>query len=428
VAALLLLSVMLSGAQQVAWVPEVWSSPDPLGEAMLSRGSDQVIPLPESVDPRLRRWFNRYTRCVAPNGKPLHILAQEGWRDEQILRVRKVLEHMLTDVPGTRYGSDKAPIANAMADRRATLVLFNTARDLERAFRRGLGEVELGFQDLRANECPVEGDPDYLRHETRDAAFEEILHLVHDYGIRPVHPEYDEALHRANLAAAERGLWHAWPEDEPENHRNEYFAAVYDNFLDLWAVKPLRYEGEVLGEADLPDGTSHFGNYGANSRSALAEADPRGLELIAQFFGPSLLYTAELPADFAGTFSLRVDPKLRYTLKSQHLVNVTLSGTHDSGLAGNDQDNQLTGNSGNNTLAGEEGDDTLRGGGGDDHLFGGTGTDVALYSANASQYRIVRLEEDVVVTDKRVDGDGTDVLRDVESVRFTDGEVLLPQQ
>jgi len=255
-------------AQQEAWVPDVPGGPDPIGGIDTSATPGGVVPLPDFVDRRIRKWFGRYTRLVAPNGKPIHILAQDGWREDQIIRARKVLQHILADAPGTRYGSDKAPIANAMADRRATLVLFDTVQQMERAFGGGLGSVELGCQDLRANECPVEGDADYLRHETRDAAFEEILHLVHDYGIRPVHPAYDEAIHQANLKAANRGIW-------------------------------------------------------------------KGCELIESFFPPFLTYTAELSPDFNGTFFLRVEPGLRYTHKSQHLVSVSLSGSKDASIVGN---------------------------------------------------------------------------------------------
>ncbi|MFT5049725.1 MAG: hypothetical protein ACI8QZ_001118 [Chlamydiales bacterium] len=409
-----------------AWVPSIPRGDDPIGDIDVSGAPAGIVPLPVSVDGRIRDVFTRYTRVVAPNGKPIHILAQGGWRTEQIARARRVLEHILTDVPGTRCGADKAPVANAMADRRATLALFDDVRALERAFDSGLDQVELGFQDLRANECPVEGDPDYLRHDTRDAAFEEILHLVHDYGIRPAHPEYDERLHRANLAAAARGLWEGWPVDEPANHRNEYFAAAYDNYLDLWALTPLRYEGEVLEPGAVPAGMSHFGAFGANSRASLRRVDPAAHALIEEFFPPYLTYTPELPPDFEGVFSMRLDPEQRYTYKSQHLAHVTLTGTHDARILGNARSNRLTGNAGHNQLEGGAGDDTLRGGPGNDRLIGGPGQDVALYAGNASEYRIEVRGGSVVIADGRACRDGKDTLSGVERVRFAHGERALP--
>ena len=84
----------------------------------------------------------------------------------------------------------KSAIANAMADRKATMVFFNTEPDLRKAFQGPLrGATDLNMQDLRANENPAEGDDDYMNHITRDASFEEIWHLVHDNGIKQVLPE-----------------------------------------------------------------------------------------------------------------------------------------------------------------------------------------------------------------------------------------------
>lgn len=415
--ALIHLCSISCSAPEEAWVPDIPGGPDPIGDIDVSGAPAGVVPLPESVDDRIETWFGRYTRVVAPNGKPIHILAQDGWREDQIVRTRKVLQHILRGVPGTRFGADKDAIANAMADRRATLVLFDTVDRLEHAFDGGLGDLELGFQDLRANECPVEGDPDYLGHETRDAAFEEILHMVHDYGIRPVYPGYDEALHQANLDAAKRGSWKGWPEDEPENHRNEYFAAAYDNYLDLWALKPLLYEGEQLESDAIPDGTSHFGAFAANTRARLRELDPTVFGLIQEFFPPYLTYTAELPPTFDGTFFMRPEPGLRYTYKSRHLVSVTLTGRLDSGITGNAWDNRLTGNAGDNVL---------EGGGGNDRLSGGPGVDTAVFAGPATRYLIESRNGEIRVTDERADRDGVDLLDGIEKARFAGSERALP--
>lgn len=409
------------------WVPEIPGGVDPIGSIDTSTAADGIVPLPETVDAEIRRWFGRYTKVVAPNGKPIHILAEDGWRRDQILRARKVLEHILTSAPGTRLGADKTAVANAMSDRRATLVLFDDVDSMERAFRGGLHRLELGFQDLRANECPVEGDPDYLRHETRDAAFEEVLHLVHDYGLRPALPEYDEALHRANLALAARGLWQGWPEEEPENHRNEYFAAAYDNYLDLWALEPLRYEGEPLSDDDIPDGTSHFGVFGANSREKLHRVDPVAYELIEDFFPPYITYTAELPETFTGTFHMRLVDDLRYTRKSRHLRSVSLTGDRNADVKGNAWDNTIHGNSGMNVLEGGAGADILCGGGEPDLLRGDDGRDIAVYSGGAEEYEVKVGLESITVRDKREGRDGIDVLIGIEVLRFADGDREAPQ-
>ena len=314
----------------------------------ISGAPDGIVPLPADVDPAIRDAFVSYTKVVAPNGKPIHILAQDGWSHDRIVKARNVLEHILRDVPGSRYGADKRLVANTMADNRATLTLFNT-------------------------------EPDYMEHRTRDASFEEIVHLVHDTGIKPALPQMQEDLRRITGAAIESGLWRA-NQDDLENEPNEYFAAIYDNYLDLWTVPPTVYEGRPIADGRIPEGASHFGIYGARSRALLRARDPAGLAILQEFFPPYLTYIPELPAEFTGVFSLSYDPALRYTTKSQHLTGVTLRGSSSASLVGNSWDNKLTGNSGDNTL---------RGNAGDDLLDGAAGSDTAVYAGNANEYSVL---------------------------------------
>jgi hypothetical protein len=372
-----------------------------------------IVPLPENVPVVFRDVFSKYTHVLAPNEKPVRILAQAGWTDVQIKKARNVLQHLLTDFPGSVYGSDKTAVANAMADRNATMVLFNTEEDLDEALQGPLGEVTtLSMQDLRANECPAEGTEDYLNHVTRDAAFEEIWHLVHDYGIKPTLPEMLAEMLSANDVAAEMG-WRAWPEDEPQEHPNEYVGVLLDNYYDLWTVRPKKYEGRDITSEDVPDGTSHFGRYFAGSRAKMKELDPAGYELVGKFFHPYLTYTPELPETFEGTFSIAFEESLAYTYKSQHLVNVTLTGRNDANIIGNAYDNTLTGNAGSNVI---------EGGPGDDRIDGGDRSDKAVFSGVFSDYTITTEGEHTVVSDSRVDRDGTDTLLRIELLRFQDRE------
>jgi hypothetical protein len=380
-----------------------------------SASPNGIVLLPADVPQVFRDVFVRYTKVVAPNGKPINILAQDGWSEARILKARNVLEHILTDVPGTRYGADKSAVANAMADNRATLTLFNTEPDMRRAFRGPLRGVDLGMQDLRSNESPVEGHEDYMAHRTRDASFEEVLHMVHDYGIKPALPEMQLDLIRITDAAMERDLWQG-RQDDLENEPNEYFAAIYDNYLDLWTVPPTVYEGRPIDDGRIPEGTSHFGIYGARGREGLRELDPEGLAILQEFFPPFRTYTPELPPEFTGTFSLELDPNLRYTAKSQHLKDVTLTGDNDSGLLGNGWDNIFTGNNGDNTL---------RGNGGKDLLDGGGGNDTAVFAGDEADYEVVRDGDVVRVTDKRVGRDGADVLLNIERLAFADRTIDL---
>lgn len=386
----------------------------------ISQSPDGIVPLSENVPQVFRDVFVKYTKILAPNGKSIHILAQDGWTDDQVKKGRNVLEFILTDFSGSEYGNDKSAVANAMANRKAAMVFFNTEPELREAMKGPLGKVtDLSMQDLRANECPAEGDDDYMNHITRDASFEEIWHLVHDYGVKQVLPDMIAEMRTANDTAAEKG-WRAWPEDEPDEHPNEYVGVLIDNYYDLWTVRPRLYEGRAIAPEDVPEGQSHFGRYFAGSRARMKELDPAGYALVQKFFPPYLTYTPELPESFEGTFSLEFDETLLYTAKSQHLVNVTLTGNNAANLIGNAYDNVLTGNAGNNILTGGDGNDTLLGGAGNDILHGGDGEDTAVFSGPRSEYVIKIHNKDSTVTDNKPDRDGEDSLRNIEILKFSD--------
>ena len=408
-AALALVLLNSCAERDLATLPEIDTSASP----------DGIVVLPEDVPQVFHDYFVKYTKIIAPNGKPIHFLVQDGWTDDQVKHGRNVMEHLLSDFPGSRYGDDKSGIANAMADVRATMVFFNTEDDLDQAMREGLGRAtDLSMQDLRANESPAVGDADYMAHVTRDASYEEIWHLIHDYGIKPTLPDMIVEMRTANDVAAANG-WRAWPEDEPVEHPNEYVGVLLDNYYDLWTMPPTKYEGRDIEPGDIPEGHSHFGRYFAGSRAAMLEQDPPGYTLIEKFVPPYLTYTPELPRDFTGTFSMRFDPAERYTYKTRHLIRASLGGNGNANLTGNQHDNTLTGNSGNNSLSG---------GGGDDELNGGDGEDTAVFDGPSADYEIVYNRETVTVRDRQQDRDGTDLLRGIEMLGFSDGVIPLQQQ
>ncbi len=387
-----------------------------LPEIDISASPNGIVELPENVPAIFRDVFKKYTKILAPNGKPIHILAQAGWTDDQIKKARNVLMFILTDYPGSEYGSNKSAIANAMADRKAAMFFFNAEPDLHKAMRGPLGRgTDLSMQDLRGNENPAEGTEDYMNHITRDASFEEIWHLVHDNGIKLTQPDMLAEMQKANDAIAEKG-WRAYPDDEPQEHPNEYVGVLIDNYYDLWTLRPKKYEGRDIGPEDVPEGHSHFGRYIAGSRERMKKLDPDGYSLIQKFFPPYLTYTPELPEYFEGTFSLNFNESLVYTYKSQHLVNVTLTGNNQAALIGNSFNNILTGNSGNNVL---------EGGGGDDTIDGGGGKNTAVFSGFHSEYKITKSGAFFTIEDTQPQRDGSDTVSNIETLKFSDKEVKL---
>ena len=105
-------------------------------------------------------------------------------------------------------------------------------------------------------------------------------------------------------------------------------------------------------------------------------------------------------------------------------VNVNLQTGHGTG--GDAQGDILggienvIGSAFNDTLAGSSGNNTLVGGGGNDTIDGMAGSDTAVFSGLRSQYTLTWLDGNGV----RVTGpDGTDALRNVESLAFNDQTV-----
>ncbi|MCA1748989.1 MAG: hypothetical protein LC634_05465 [Sphingomonadales bacterium] len=114
----------------------------------------------------------------------------------------------------------------------------------------------------------------------------------------------------------------------------------------------------------------------------------------------------------------------------------TLFGDQDddllSGGSGNDV---LDGDMGNDTLYGDQGDDRLNGGhqsdvisggAGDDTIDGGTSDDVAVYGGNASDYDVSIVEGNYLIVDNRAGSpDGTDIVGNVETLRFADQDMVI---
>jgi len=349
-------------------------------------------PLPEE-SPYRSEGFTKYIEVIAPNGKPIPIIAQKGVRDIAVARCKNMLEFFLTNVPGSKYGSDKSGVANAMANNHAMLMMP------EGEHREGQ-EPDIQAQPQFESETPVDGSRWYIRNDWnhRDAAFEEIFHLVHDTGIGTdfpgALPQYQKDLKSEAIRSLEDGRWgiaidphvKEWIEElrQENSLAQEYIASVIDSYYGLWATFD-----------ENPGGM--WGIYIAKTRDEIKEKDPKGYELLESFLPPMMAgYESLIDPYFRGTFSLQFNEELRYTHKSQYYVDATLTGNNNSGLLGNDSNNVLKGNAGNNTIDGGEGNDTV--------IFQGKKED---YVIQENTYQ-----------DTVKDRDGTDTLISIESIQF----------
>lgn len=357
-----------------------------------------VVELPSGVDEAINAVFVKYTKVIAPNGRPIHIFGQDKVSDEKMERARKILEMYLTDVPGSKYGSKKFMVANSMADRNAALFFFNIEEDEESSA--SLIFTPLNGQALYGTESFLEGSPEYLSREPRDASYEEILHLTQDYGIAPTMPLYQREIDEQTEVVVASGLYQP-PDELPDTDRDqEYLALAWDSYM---------------GSSYNPD------EYNLVTRTDLQNRDPKAIELVEMFLPTHLTYNAKIHESFSDTFYMNLKESGRsgtlfaYTLHSQYLTHATLSGNNPSSLDANDRVNQLTGNSADNGFTGR---------GGDDILDGGDGIDTAIYRGAEAEYDHKQMGADLyIVSDSNGDRDGTDQLRNIEVLRFTDKAV-----
>ena len=349
-------------------------------------------PLPED-SPYREEGFTKFTEVIAPNGKPIPIIAQEGVRDIAVARSKNLLLFFLTDAPKTKYGSNKSTVANAMANNNAMLMMP------EGEHQEG-NEPEIHAQPLYESETPVDGSRWYIENDWnhRDAAFEEIFHLVHDTGIGTdfpgALPQFQKELKAEAIQSLADGRWgipidpHVkfWIKELAEENSlpQEYIASALDSYYVLWSS----FDEEPGGM---------WGIYVAKNRTEMKEKDPKGLALLESFLPPMMHgYESLIDPTFTGTFSIEFDKELPYTQKSQYYVDVTLTGNKNTNIIGNSEDNTFRGNKGDNTI------------------HGGKGNDTVLFTGKREEYAI----EGTTVKDLIPNRDGTDTLHSIEVILF----------
>ena len=386
---IILLSIIFSSCSNDSSIDQ------PMGQANLELRIENIIP--NSLGKEYSNNFNRYTNVVTPNGGKIHIVAQSNLTDEQIVRARSTLEHFLENYQGSKYGSDKSELANKMSENGAILTLLNGQDD-------GNNPVEVNGQALFENEIQVEGHPWYINQEYnnhRDATYEEILHLVHDYGIGidghnsfpGAMPEYQSEIREAQKTALSNNLWgidaERWINEliDENSLTQEYLAALIDSYYGLWGA--------------WTDSNTHgmWGVYVAKTRDEILTEDPIGAEIMNnKFFHPHLTYNARIDSSFNGNFSLRFDSSKPYTHHSQYLKDITLLGSNDISVSINQLDNNITGNQGINTV---------------------------IFSGNSSEYILNISDNKASVIDKILDRDGINILQNIEKLEFKDQTIEL---
>lgn len=358
-----------------------------------------------NLDKKYVNVFDKYIQYIAPNKKAITILAQDKVTDEQVLKAYNVLSFYLTN----HKAYDMTLVASRMAENGAILMMPNGADgDVE------LTEDVFTGQPLYQLEVPVTGDQWYINnnYEHRDASYEEILHLVHDYGIGTTAapgalPRLQKAIAKGTKNAlpskksdwGKKGLWGLSSKDwlvelaEEGSLEQEYIVSVVDSYYGLWQA------------FDENDG-GMWGIYVAKNREEIGKKDPVGLEILESFLPQHFSYMDRISPTFEGTFQMTLDPNKPYTYKSQYIKDLRLTGEKNSHINANELDNILMGNAGNNIIDGQGGQDILQ------------------VSGHSSDYDITRTSTSLIIKDK-LNRDGEDTLKNIEIIRFLDKDMSI---
>lgn len=204
--------------------------------------------------------FSKYMYYVTPNGGRINIFGTSGVSDDQMMYAREILDQYLTIKGDVYHTVHKEIIANSMSNKETALVFFDTQAQYEDNIRK-VANLGYNVQDLYATESWDSGN--------RDASYEEILHMVHNYGISPTLIEFQAALQIANDDAISSGLWSPWGDLPSADYDDEYLAALMDCYLGLWDG-----QGGTMG-----------GSYTPSNRTEMLAQDPVGHQLILDLFG-----------------------------------------------------------------------------------------------------------------------------------------------
>ena len=348
----------------------------------------------------LRLNYDKFIAYKTPNGGSIQLVATNDVSDEQLLRAYNILDFYLTDAPNTRFGNDKTTVANTMADNGATLVLPGGADGNSPVW-----SWALQGQPLYELEFPIEGSVAYITndYEQRDAGFEEIFHLVHDYGIGTRYSKgalshsFQVEFAAATQAALDAEIWgygskaHDWIKElrDEGSLQQEYAAAIIDSYYGYWGAW-----------TEEPGGMWNI--YKAKTRADVERIDPAGIGLIREFLPEFITYIARIDPEFEGTFEMQFNEKIPYTHKSQYLLNARLLGTRSSNLNGNAENNILMGNKADNVIDGRAGDDVVQ--------FDVLSTEVSIFR-NQKGIRVIGTDT------------GNDLLWNIEVLRFKDIDI-----
>jgi hypothetical protein len=382
-----------------------------LNSLSLSGSSNGVVVIPTTVNQVIRDVFNRYTAFVGASGARVHILLQAGVINEEAIKIRRILFWMLSDIDRTK---NKLSIENALSAQKATIAIFRTDIEKEIALNEKLKETDLNITALTIDEVFVEGEPNYIAQTVKDRVIERCAFAVFQFGIFPSNHAlltqtsvWNSQLSTTGNLNFNEATYHY--NSISSNDQNAYlFAGLVDNYFNGWINYPTIISGNQINP--YPDGTSLAGALKLNGRVDMQQRFSEIASSLSAFFGDYIKVPISLSSQFEGVFLLQPATE-KYTLQSQFLSQIILTGTSATSIVGNNADNILYGNANVNYFKVK---------GGNDFIDGGENTDFVIFAGNKSEYSISYKGNEIQVRDLVVARDSITILKNVEVGIFLD--------
>ncbi len=181
---------------------------------------------------------------------------------------------------------------------------------------------------------------------------------------------------------------------------------------------------------DIVDGGSGDDRMdGDEGDDVLISGEFAGVDLIDGGDGVDTVFISRAFTSRGLTIDLTNPTAAQVLADGTRLINVerldVIGGFGRDSFTGGALNDILVGGGGNDTLNGGGGNDVLSGLFGDDRIDGGAGTDVAVFVGRRGDYRITQRPDGSWEVDglrRSAEWDGTDIVSNVEILRFADGD------
>lgn len=357
-----------------------------------------VVSLPSDAGTEINKYFDKYTRVVADNGKYIHIFGPSEVSNYELARMREVLIGILTDYESGAHGVDKSAVRNYLADQNSCLMILMNAETLLKVSEGVLLASPIDIHPVLYEEIIPEGSSNFINSSLVDKSMRKLMRMVLKTGIANTNFGYNSEIYNASNNARNTSIW------TPSN---------VDTLLSLGEIG-LAYANtllEVYYGQWQQIGTVNNGEYLYADRATLS-SDPLGLASVESFFPPYLPYKIIIDPTYSSDLDLNFNAGINYTYKSQYFSIVDISASACANIIGNAYSNVFTGNSLNNIFEGKEGDD---------YMDGKDGFDIAVYSGIRTDYLIFTSTDGItIVQDTIPNRDGLDTLINFERLQFQD--------